>query len=708
MSTLTDLTECASSWNDRTSNHLAAIAVNEIGSKLYVNGQHDAAIAMFDAAVQVVKSQRTPCPLLTQRLHWGCQRIKEQAQHNVVVFQQHPPDSYLEGECDVGPRPLRAPLHLDASEANEFVMEATVFFNKALVHHAKSEFDNAMEHYSKALEILSNNSNLGHAIATVNRVSYLGMMIHNNMGQICYTEDAENSVLHLEAAVSWAKLIYGVSRQEEYNMIFATVLSNYCRAKWVHCNVDEDTYQAFQIVLQLRLAALPADHVDVACAHYNMGIMEFARDDFDRAKTHLQVYLNIATKKKSGDSVLDPIPAITLILLIENEDKEDKISLELIRALNMLQEKREEFDSTQLEVATLLNYIGTLLFHQKELHAAILFYREELRLEKALMNTEAGISISVTYNNIGRILQELGELPEAIGCYRNALKTDFNDKCFVQAAAFAAGTVDFSTPGTLVSPSTTNLFSTIWYNLGLIHDKMGSRREAIMSFQMALGLRRKILGFDHPDIACLWYNIGTLQMETNRLKDALTSFKESLRIRRLGQSKDDPRHILTTLKKLACLQQNKGNIDDALATFNEILQLQASHAIDMQWKTPGALGLSLRKIADLHVNKGDLSAALASAERSYLAFKSSGAYMQHEALDHVDAVEEVVRSLLVLGSIFNEACQPDRAQAVHEEAHLVISTTINQMGGTPPHASSLLPLLDTCKLQLCSTSAPVA
>ena len=84
------------------------------------------------------------------------------------------------------------------------------------------------------------------------------------------------------------------------------------------------------------MAALPADHVDVACTRYNMGTMEFSRDDLDRAKTHLQVYLSIATKKKSGDSVLDPIPAITLILLIENEDKEDRISLELIRALNML------------------------------------------------------------------------------------------------------------------------------------------------------------------------------------------------------------------------------------------------------------------------------------------------------------------------------------------------------------------------------------
>jgi tetratricopeptide (TPR) repeat protein len=702
----TDLPERVSSVNSRRDNHVAAIALNDVGRKLYANGQKDEAIVMFDAAVAVVKSPTAPCPALSQHLHWGCQRINAQTQPN-VEFQQHPPDLYLEGECDVGPRPLREPLHLDASsfsQAEEFILEAMLLFNKALVHHCKSELDEAVEHYSTALEILDKNSNAGHTKDTKNRATHLGMMIHNNMGQICYIEDEDNSVLHFSAAVCCAKQIYSISQDKEDTLIFGTVLSNYCRSQWIHCNVDTDTYRDMQNVLDLRSSVLPADHADVACAYYNLGAMAFARDEIHRAKTLLQEYLNIS---KAEDSQLDPIPAITFILLIENEDKDDKLSLELLRSLNALQEKREEYGATHAEVASLLNYIGTVLFHREELHAAIVFYREELRLEKELIDTKAGISISVTYNNIGRILQELGELPEAIGCYRNALKTDFDDKTCVKAAAFAAGTADLSTPGDVpASGAYGNLFSTIWYNLGLIHDKMGARHEAIMSFQMALGLRRKMLGFDHVDIACLWYNIGTLQMEIHQLKDAAASFKEALRIRRLVQSKEDPRHLLTTLKKLACLQQNQGNIDDALATFYEILQIQESHAFDVQWNTPGAIGLTLRKIADLHEAKGDLSGALASAEHSYLAFKTSGAFMQHGATDHLKAVEDVVRSLLVLGSLYNEACEPIRAQASHEEARHIISTALCYTGGAPHPI--LQPLLDACMLQSRSSCAPVA
>jgi len=700
----------ALSRGDRRENQLAAIALNEVGSKLYASGKQDEAIEMFNAAAQVVMSQSPPCPLLSQRLHWGCQRITLPG-NGIAQFQQHPPDTYLEGECDVGPRPLRQPLHLDAAscpEGDEFILESMIRFNRALVHHSKSELDEAMENYSLALDILSRNTNAEHPTATMNRVSHLGMMIHNNSGQICYVEDdEENSMLHFEAAVFWAKQIYGVSEDQDYTLIFGTILSNYCRSQWIHGNVDEDTYRAFQTVLKLRLAALPADHADVACAHYNLGAMAYARHLDEEAKTHLQEYLAIA--KKMSNAELDSVPAMTLLLLLENRGKQDKISLELNRALNALQEKREEYGATHMEVASLLNYIGTLLFHRKELRAAILFYREELRLEKALMNSEAGISICVTYNNIGRILQELGELPEAIGCYRSALKADIDDdNSYVRAAAFAAGTTELPmAPGDdAATPSTTNLFSTIWYNLGLIHDKMGARREAIMSFQMALGLRRKILGVEHQDIACLWYNIGTLQMEISRLDDAVASFQEALRIRRLGKSRDDPKHILTTLKKLASLQQTRGNIDHALTTLTEILQIQESSACDLQWKTPCAIGMTLRKIADLYEAKGDLNSALACAERSYLAFKSSGAFMQHDTLEHLKAVEEVARSLLVLGSLFNEACEPIKAQAAHDETRLLVATALARLG--VPRHPVLQPLLEASKLQSSSRCAPMA
>jgi hypothetical protein len=174
----------------------------------------------------------------------------------------------------------------------------------------------------------------------------------------------------------------------------------------------------------------------------------------------------------------------------------------------------------------------------------------------------------------------------------------------------------------------------------------------------------------------------------------------------LVQTKEEPRHLLTTLKKLAYSQQIHGNIDDALDTFHEILQIQESHAVDMQGNTPGAIGLTLRKIADLHGAKGDLNAALASAECSYFAFKNFQAFVQDGDTNHLKAVEEVARSMLVLGGLYNEAWEPLRAQALHEEARLVISAAVCHTAGAPHPI--LQPLLDACTLQTRSACAPVA
>ena len=83
------------------------------------------------------------------------------------------------------------------------------------------------------------------------------------------------------------------------------------------------------------------------------------------------------------------------------------------------------------------------------------------------------ISVSVTCNNIGRILQELGKFREAIYYYQRALKSDY---CDVASQGWnSKGVKGLHIPknrSTRSCPSTANLYSTVWYNLGLIHYKV--------------------------------------------------------------------------------------------------------------------------------------------------------------------------------------------------------------------------------------------
>jgi tetratricopeptide (TPR) repeat protein len=132
-------------------------------------------------------------------------------------------------------------------------------------------------------------------------------------------------------------------------------------------------------------------------------------------------YLHVTalhSQKSVDESELDPIPALVYILLIKNEDKEDDpMAQELVRGLRTLQENRTDLGPHDPVVASVLNYIGTILFHQHDFDHALLFFQEELRLEEALVEGSTDVSVAVTCNNLGRILQEQQRLPEAILLY---------------------------------------------------------------------------------------------------------------------------------------------------------------------------------------------------------------------------------------------------------------------------------------------------
>ena len=180
--------------------------------------------------------------------------------------------------------------------------------------------------------------------------------------------------------------------------------------------------------MRIRFDILGWENVDTASAHYNLGVAEYARGTTEQAVSHLDQYLNVAARKDNETTELDPIPALIYILLIKNEGKENSMSQELVRGLRTLQDKRQDLGPENTEVASVLNFVGTLLFHQHAYDDALLFFQEELRLEESLSTETEDVSVSVTCNNIGRILQELGKLTDAIPYYERALKAEYGDK----------------------------------------------------------------------------------------------------------------------------------------------------------------------------------------------------------------------------------------------------------------------------------------
>jgi tetratricopeptide (TPR) repeat protein len=656
-----------------------------------------------------------------------------------------PVDTYHEDECDVGPRPFQKAF-VPSTLMDVDVLQLIICYNQALVHHARKEYSLALQLYNFVTgtigttlsnnnsDNLINHSNNGGGVTsfatTLITLSLLAMRAHNNMGQIDYAERSEEqAMVQFETALGYARRVPDTSASNQLEI--ATILSNWCRVQWMLGRVDATVYQALEEILRIRFNHLGWNNVDVAAAHFNLGMAEYSRNCNEKALAHFMQYLQVSSHRlKTNKKVeLDPIPGLIFVLLIKNDEKEDKMSQDLVWGLRTLQDKRQDLGPKNSEVASVLNFIGTLLFHQRELDHALLFFQEELRLEEQFVGAEDDVSVSVTCNNIGRILQELGRYPQAIYYYQRSLRHRYGDEFFGGSARkngkgcqgkncqidVSTDRIDELGNDDDISPATMNLYSTVWYNLGLIHDKMGSFSEAISAFRMSLKLRRAMLGSDHSDVACLLYNIGVLQMEQQLLNEATDSFREALRIRRVastGQLND--RHVVKTLQKLASLHKSKGNINGALEAFREVMQvLKAS--VDFDWSSRSkSMAMTLREIAELHHAEGNLQLALEQAVKSFHLLRSSRTGSSSVEEDLTTYLEQEAAALLLIGSFQHENCSPVEASATFAEAsrliHSALHVTMDLATETSrhPNAATLLPLFEVSTMLAAAHCAPEA
>jgi len=697
---------CAKDWQLRAERSTTVMLL-EVGGRLLEQGQHSEAMAAFDASFLAINSKAGEYAA-------DLYRAKQHLVNKCSAYATPPHvDIYHEDENDVGPRMFSKAL-LGAESSQTDVLQLVICYNQALVHHDRKDFTAAMQLYSVITGAI--NMALANDMPSAQKLC-IAMQAYNNMGQIMYMIQADEVALsHFQEAIIFAKRIRDVSY--DHRLEYAAVLSNWCRVQWRMRFMPTEVYLALEEVLLIRSSILAWDHMDVASAHFNLCLAEYSRFHHDAALDHFTKYLDLSSHyAKSGiEPHLDPIAGLIFVLLIKNEHKQDKVSQDLVWGLRTLQQKRNKLGSKNPEVASVLNFVGTLLFHLQELDHSLLFFQEELGLEEQLMVTGEDVSVSVTCNNIGRILQELGQYSQAICYYQRSLKLnsvdcDADHENLKGKFEVLSSISKESYNDRILPPATMNLCSTVWYNLGLIHDKQGNFPDAIKSFKMSLKLRRVMLGDNHADVACLLYNIGVLQMEQYMLAEATECFREALRIRKVactGQLND--RHVVKTLQKLSSLHKAKGDLSGALEACDEVIRLlRASSDFDDVTRAKH-MGSTLRDIAELHHAEGNIELALQTALDSALTLRSLRQSQIGNLSEHIAAVQQETATLLLVGSLQHEDCNAIDAHHTLMETASMIHDSV--MACAPSDAASvsslLLPIYEISSMLASSHCAPEA
>jgi tetratricopeptide (TPR) repeat protein len=575
---------------------------------------------------------------------------------------------------------------------NVAVLEAISLFNKALVHQINGDI-RAAKYLLDDVSFVIRDILRFTQEAPSDCVLELAMRTFNNLGLINYVErKLPASAQCFENAIGFAKQL--VTSSETYFLEYATILSNWCRIVCASGELNAVLRMRLKEILDIRCKVLTRDHMDISAAHFNVAVVEYAFKNTSEAVSHLVEYLAISSRRSQNYKAneLDDVPAVTFLLIIKNEDKEDEVSQDLVRLLRLLQVKSQTFDANSSQLTSIYNCVGSLLFRQRDFEYALVFFQAELRLEindakaeNSMPLQEESMSTRVTCNNIGRVLQELGRHQEALTYYERVLLAEY-------------GAIDNLSPSSTVRSSeislaSANLYSTVWYNLGLVQDKLGLYSPAVRSFQMSLKLRQDMLGRDHSDVACLFYNIGVLQMEQQQLENATASLNETLRIcqcKKVSQLSD--MHIIKALERLASLYEAKSDSRKTIEILQKILCIQRSSVELDDISRAQKMGATLRAISETQLSTDQLPLALRSAVESVKIFRY---LIQKEnvlpndssetILDRLANVERLVSSLLLLGSIYHEMCETIRAHRVLCDAAMITRKSVQAMQLKYPH-----------------------
>jgi tetratricopeptide (TPR) repeat protein len=371
---------------------LSVEQLNELANNLYFEGRTSDAIKMFDSALVLLNDVTNPSS--EDRCSKALEDVGDKGlstSENIhcefrarSLEPQYAPDSFLEGECDVGPRAVFSLVYIDycPPEIRDMSLaKIVIVYNKGVVHHMDGNHENATDTYSLALAALRTYSpplRISSA-ATISFLSHIRTLIHNNMGQICYLDcDDHNALAHFDEALRLSKQVSHFKIGNEWNLEVATFASNLARTHWMTGNIFNDIVPPiFWDVLHLRSSCLPREHPDVVCAHLNIGLLLYLRDDKERAKVHIEEYLQHAMRHGSN---LDPIPAMAYSLIIGNEDKDDQDSIELVQSLRLLLNTRRDLGNDNATIASLLNKIGTILVHRRQVEESAIFYSCERKV----------------------------------------------------------------------------------------------------------------------------------------------------------------------------------------------------------------------------------------------------------------------------------------------------------------------------------------
>ena len=146
-------------------------------------------------------------------------------------------------------------------------------------------------------------------------------------------------------------------------------------------------------------------------------------------------------------------------------------------------------------------------------------------------------------------------------------------------------------------PSEDYASSLAW--LAALYYSQGRYEQAEPLYEQALGLRRKLLGEDHPDVTASLNNLARLSYSQGRYEQAEPLYEQALALRRQLLGEDHP-DVTASLNNLAYLYYSQGRYEQAEPLYEQALALRRQ----LLGEDHPDVASSLNNLAELYRSQG--------------------------------------------------------------------------------------------------------
>jgi len=360
---------------------------------------------------------------------------------------------------------------------------------------------------------------------------------------------------------------------------------------------DDEALEAFEKSLIISISINKRNYM--ADAYLSMGIIYKNKGEYDKALEHLdkayEIYKIIYRENHIAIAWYYNNRGIVYDLKGEYKKalKDKKKSLEI---------KKEIYKGEHPDIALTLQNIGVTYDRLNQHEAAIKCYEYSLNIQKRIYGKNHP-AVADSLNNIGVTLRELGKYEEAL---------EYSDKSLDMIKNIYGGKDHPNIIAYLINKGNVLAYLASKSSNTEV-DKIGYNEAALVIYNEAIEMGRKVYKEDNINIAGLLDNKGSVLESLNRYNEALKCQKEALKIRVIIYNGENHSEVADSINNIGVTLASLGRYDEALENHKKALEIRKKVYKRMNHSE---IATSLYNIGDVLELSGQYEEALKKKQES--------------------------------------------------------------------------------------------